>query len=185
LHNCPICCYGTIGLCQAELRQAPFEPVRRARGEEADEAGRALKGQHRRDRLLPSSSHQVQGPRCVLLPLHPSVISTLHTSMPLTLSRLSVLSALTLHAEQAQRWSSSRSVSSSPPFRPSWSSPRTSPRPTRYAAAIPMESIVLVEGEVKAPFEEVKSASVSDAEVVIRKVSRVVSYGLRGRSMES
>lgn len=42
----------------------------------------------------------------------------------------------------------------------------------KYAAAIPMESIVLVEGEVKAPFEEVKSASVSDAEVVIRKVSQ-------------
>jgi len=40
----------------------------------------------------------------------------------------------------------------------------------KYAAAIPSESIVLVEGEVKAPFEAVKSASVQDAEVVIRKV---------------
>lgn len=41
----------------------------------------------------------------------------------------------------------------------------------KFAASIPSESIVLVEGEVKAPFEEVKSASVKDAEVVIRKVS--------------
>lgn len=40
----------------------------------------------------------------------------------------------------------------------------------KYAASITSESIVLVEGEVKAPFEEVKSASVKDAEVVIRKV---------------
>lgn len=45
----------------------------------------------------------------------------------------------------------------------------------KFAAAIPSESIVLVEGLVKAPFEEVKSASVKDAEVVIRKVRSILS----------
>ncbi|CDZ96758.1 aspartate-trna ligase [Phaffia rhodozyma] len=44
----------------------------------------------------------------------------------------------------------------------------------KYAASIPTESIVLVEGVVKAPFEEVRGASVKDAEIVIRKIHTMV-----------
>lgn len=44
----------------------------------------------------------------------------------------------------------------------------------KFAASIPSESIVLVEGTLKAPFEAVKSASVADAEVVIQKIHTLV-----------
>jgi aspartyl/asparaginyl-tRNA synthetase len=44
----------------------------------------------------------------------------------------------------------------------------------KYAASVPTEAIVMVEGRLKAPFEEVKSASVSDAEVVIHKMHTLV-----------
>lgn len=45
----------------------------------------------------------------------------------------------------------------------------------KWAASIPNESIVLVEGEVKESKEEIKSASIKHAEVIIRKVCAVGS----------
>jgi aspartyl/asparaginyl-tRNA synthetase len=41
----------------------------------------------------------------------------------------------------------------------------------KWAAGIPAESVVLVEGTVQSPQEEVKSATVGDAEILIGKVS--------------
>jgi aspartyl/asparaginyl-tRNA synthetase len=46
----------------------------------------------------------------------------------------------------------------------------------KWAAGIPLESIVLVEGVVKRSPEEIKGATIKDAEVHIKKVGLVVSH---------
>jgi aspartyl-tRNA synthetase len=52
-------------------------------------------------------------------------------------------------------------------------SPKVSKPMVKWAGAIADESIVLVEGVVQLPKEEVKSASVSNVEILISQVRRI------------
>ena len=49
---------------------------------------------------------------------------------------------------------------------------KVSKQMVRWASTIPDESIVLVEGKVKLPMEEVKSASIGNIEILINQVSK-------------
>ncbi len=53
---------------------------------------------------------------------------------------------------------------------------KVSKQMVKWAASIATESIVLVEGIVQQPQEPIKSASVSDAEVLIEKVKAEFSH---------
>ena len=53
---------------------------------------------------------------------------------------------------------------------------KVSKQMVKWAGSIADESIVLVEGVVQLPKEEVKSASVSDVEILISQVRRIVNW---------
>jgi aspartyl-tRNA synthetase len=54
---------------------------------------------------------------------------------------------------------------------------KVSKQMVKWAGTLALESIILVEGVVQKPQEEVKSASIGDAEILISKVNFVENVG--------
>lgn len=53
---------------------------------------------------------------------------------------------------------------------------KVSKQMVKWAAGLTLESIILVEGVIQKPQEEIKSTTVGDAEILIHKVSAVCPF---------